>query len=392
MAVTASVAIRNKIPVPAASPLARIEAWFASRGWKPFDFQREVWEAYRNGESGLIHAATGTGKTYAAGSGPSSNGWMGTEKVIRRCAFSGLLPSVLSSPTPSNLCALPCVDLDIPWRWSPAPEIPALCPCQAGQSAFPRPRHHTRKPCSASRTPRGRSSSATCTSIIVDEWHELMGSKRGVLTELLNWPDYGAGIPRVRTWGLSATLGNLETAMATLLGTTRPMPESSAEWCQSRSCIDSLLPAHMDRFPWAGHLGVNMLPQVLAAIEEGRDHSRLHQHPLANAKSGTRPFWTPAPIGPAPSRSTTALSNAKFATGWKMVCAPELFAASSAPPVWTSASTSTPSIASSRSAARKVSPVCLQRAGRSGHRPGRPQPHHLRAHPRFRTRGSRGRP
>ena len=44
--------------------------WFASRGWSPFEFQREVWDAYRAGESGLIHAATGTGKTLAAWGGP----------------------------------------------------------------------------------------------------------------------------------------------------------------------------------------------------------------------------------------------------------------------------------------------------------------------------------
>jgi len=47
-----------------------IDAWFTSRGWTPFAFQREVWEAYARGESGLIHAATGTGKTYAAWLGP----------------------------------------------------------------------------------------------------------------------------------------------------------------------------------------------------------------------------------------------------------------------------------------------------------------------------------
>src|SRR5688572_5575127 len=44
--------------------------WFASRGWAPFQFQREVWDAYLAGESGLIHAATGTGKTLAAWGGP----------------------------------------------------------------------------------------------------------------------------------------------------------------------------------------------------------------------------------------------------------------------------------------------------------------------------------
>jgi len=54
-----------------------IERWFASRGWTPFDFQREVWDAYRAGESGLVHAATGTGKTLAAWGGPLLE-WMGS--------------------------------------------------------------------------------------------------------------------------------------------------------------------------------------------------------------------------------------------------------------------------------------------------------------------------
>ncbi len=42
-----------------------VEGWFAGRGWRPFAFQREVWEAYAAGDSGLVHAETGTGKTYA---------------------------------------------------------------------------------------------------------------------------------------------------------------------------------------------------------------------------------------------------------------------------------------------------------------------------------------
>lgn len=46
--------------------LARIETWFASRGWAPLTFQRQAWQAYLAGESGLMHAPTGTGKTLAA--------------------------------------------------------------------------------------------------------------------------------------------------------------------------------------------------------------------------------------------------------------------------------------------------------------------------------------
>ena len=47
-------------------PAFSAEKWFASRGWTPHAFQREAWTRFRNGESGLIHVPTGSGKTYAA--------------------------------------------------------------------------------------------------------------------------------------------------------------------------------------------------------------------------------------------------------------------------------------------------------------------------------------
>jgi len=51
---------RSKTAVKAA-----LDAWFEARGWKPFKFQREVWKAVAAGHSGLLHATTGAGKTYA---------------------------------------------------------------------------------------------------------------------------------------------------------------------------------------------------------------------------------------------------------------------------------------------------------------------------------------
>src|SRR5215217_1925611 len=63
-------AAARRLASPDPDPLAPAARWFAGRGWEPFAFQREVWEAYLAGESGLIHAATGTGKTYAAWMGP----------------------------------------------------------------------------------------------------------------------------------------------------------------------------------------------------------------------------------------------------------------------------------------------------------------------------------
>lgn len=47
-------------------PVEKAEAWFRARGWEAHDFQREVWRAQLDGESGLLVVPTGSGKTYAA--------------------------------------------------------------------------------------------------------------------------------------------------------------------------------------------------------------------------------------------------------------------------------------------------------------------------------------
>jgi ATP-dependent Lhr-like helicase len=101
--------------------------------------------------------------------------------------------------------------------------------------------------------------------VVVDEWHELLGSKRGVQTELA-LARLRRLSPELMTWGLSATLGNTEEAAAVLAPTSDPVivrGESGKE-----IAIDSLLPPAADRFPWAGHMGSTMVPLVVQAIDE----------------------------------------------------------------------------------------------------------------------------
>ncbi len=104
-------------------------------------------------------------------------------------------------------------------------------------------------------------------AVIVDEWHELMGSKRGVQLELC-LAHLRALNPGLRTWGLSATLGNLDEALAVLLGGGSgrmihgPAPREIT--------IESVVPPTIERFPWAGHLGTRLLGPVLEAIERAQ--------------------------------------------------------------------------------------------------------------------------
>jgi ATP-dependent Lhr-like helicase len=104
--------------------------------------------------------------------------------------------------------------------------------------------------------------------VIVDEWHELMGTKRGIQTELvlarlrkLN--------PTLRTWGVSATLGNLDEAMESLVGVE---PVGSTRIVQGykkkRLKLESIVPTKIERFPWSGHIGTKMVPQVAERLEQ----------------------------------------------------------------------------------------------------------------------------
>jgi ATP-dependent Lhr-like helicase len=261
---------------PAADPLAPAEAWFAARGWEPFAFQREVWRAFLAGESGLIHAATGTGKTYAAWLGAVLE-WLATNPdpslkdkapPLRVLWITPL--RALAADTEEALRA-PLNDLGLPWT---------LESRTGDTSAAVRSRQRTRLPTALVTTPESlalllsrddaRGLFGELQAVVIDEWHELMGTKRGVLAEL-ELARLRAWRPGLRTWGLSATIGNLEDALDALLGTApdRPRGRTVRGHVPKEVVVDALIPPTIQRFPWAGHLGTQMLPQVVEAIEEG---------------------------------------------------------------------------------------------------------------------------
>ena len=258
--------------------LSRVADWFASRGWTPFPFQREVWEAYLAGESGLVHAATGTGKTYAAWIGPLLE-WLAEQGTGDRLQGTGtnapplrvlwITPlRALAADTAEALRA-PLDELGIPWT---------LETRTGDTSAATRARQRRRLPTALVTTPESLSlllARADAPSlfndlrmVVVDEWHELLGTKRGVQTELAlarlrGWR------PELRTWGLSATLGNLPDALDALLGVggQRPRGRIIQGLVPKQIRIDALIPPTIERFPWAGHLGTRMLPQVLEVLD-----------------------------------------------------------------------------------------------------------------------------
>jgi ATP-dependent Lhr-like helicase len=236
------------------------DSWFAARCWQPFAFQREVWAAMAGGRSGLLHANTGSGKTYAV--------WFGALARAREGAgLQVLWITPMRALASDTALALRQPLADVMPSWSVGQRTGDTPPGE-------RAKQDRRMPAALVTTPesltlmltreRAAQDLAGVHTVIVDEWHELIGNKRGVqvqlaLARLKRWN------PRLVTWGLSATLGNLGDAMATLCG------DDDAQLVQGRVdkaiVIDTLLPKDPGRFSWGGHLGAQMQQPVVEEIE-----------------------------------------------------------------------------------------------------------------------------
>ncbi len=207
-----------------------------------------------------------------------------------------------------------------------------------------------------------------CQAIIVDEWHELLGNKRGVQTQLAlarlrRWR------PQAPIWGLSATLGDLDHALRALLGPNRDGVLVRGR-LDKRILIDTLLPASAERIPWGGHLGLAMLSHVVAEIDSSastlvftntRSQAEIWYKELISA----RPDWAGivALHHASLERSTRDWVENGLKTGAlkAVVCTSSLDLGVDFLPV-----ERVLQIGSPKGVAR-----LLQRAGRSGHAPGR---------------------
>lgn len=244
---------------------AKIRDWYKANGWTQFQFQRDTWQAYARGESGLIHSPTGSGKSLAAWLGPLA-------KAIESGAISSGLQVLwitplraLANDTQKNLHAAADA-LGLTWQV----EIRT-----GDTSSSVRTRQRKKPPQALITTPESLSLLlsyadagkffSSLHTVVVDEWHELIGSKRGVQLELCLAHLRGMHA-HLQTWGLSATLGNINDAMQTLLGADAKGTLIEGKR-QKKTIIKSVLPKSMDKFPWAGHLGLTLLSDVVAALE-----------------------------------------------------------------------------------------------------------------------------
>lgn len=254
-----------------ADQVARAADWLQAQGWQPLPLQRRCWRAIAAGCSGLLHAGTGAGKTYAVWLGLLARHAAASPPAAHGLRLLWITPlRALAADTAAALQA-PLATLAPGWR---------LGVRTGDTAASERARQRRRWPQALVITPENLCLLLAhaeapqwlgqVQAVVVDEWHELLGSKRGVqvqlaLARLRRWQ------PALQVWGLSATLANLDEALAALVGPAHAHRAVLVQESQPRAVqIDTLLPPQVERLAWAGHLGAAMAAAVAAELDDCR--------------------------------------------------------------------------------------------------------------------------
>lgn len=251
-----------------------IIAWLKADKKKPFDFQKETWQYYNDGYSGLVNAPTGFGKTFSV--------------------FLAVVIQHLNSPTPKKGVQLiwitplrslakdlaramteVLIALDIDWHVGVRNGDTSAADKQKQKKKMPEVLLITPESLHLLLAQKGTSTifkQLKC--IVADEWHELLGSKRGVLVELAvsrikglqNTPDAS----KVCVWGISATIGNIEEALDVIVPEPNVKKTIVRANLEKKIVIKSILPESVEVLPWAGHLGLKLAHQLLPIIHQSK--------------------------------------------------------------------------------------------------------------------------
>jgi ATP-dependent helicase Lhr and Lhr-like helicase len=348
------------------------EHWFAARHWEVYDFQKQAWKALREGRSGLVNAPTGCGKTYSL-----------LVPIAERILSKGLekgITAIWITPIRALAQEIAQSAIDIERELIPGFKVAV----RTGDTvASERARQKKSQPHLLITTPESLHLILATANyeellkdldiVVADEWHELLGSKRGVQVELalsrLKALSKAQG-KKLQVWGISATIGNLEEALEVLQG---PVDYPEAVIVRSvlskETAIITIIPDVVEKFPRAGHLGIALIDQVLPIIQASattllftntRSQAEIWYQQLLE-KAPELAGWIALHHGSLDKQVRQWVEDALHEGTLKaVVCTSSLDLGVDFRPVETVIQ-----IGSPKGVAR-----FLQRAGRSGHRPG----------------------
>lgn len=248
--------------------------WFRERGWTPFGFQLEAWESYLSGYHGLVNAPTGSGKTYSLMVGIALE-FIQKNPDYKKRKNNGLqaiwITPIRALSKEIELSALRLIEgLELPWKVGVRSGDTKLSDRQKQKSRPPEILITTPESLHLLLASKGYHDYFKDLKILVaDEWHELMGSKRGVQVELA-LSRLKSIAPALRVWGISATIGNMDQALEALLGSSMKREQFKVIRADIRKKVEivSVLPDSVERMPWAGHLGIHLLEKVVNIVKQ----------------------------------------------------------------------------------------------------------------------------
>jgi len=245
-----------------------ITAFFSGRNWAPFQFQLDAWSAFRAGKSGIVNAPTGTGKTFSL--------WGGIlDEALSTNRYDGLQGIKLLWVTPLRALA---TDLANSFRQTlEEVGLEWQVEVRSGDtSSSVKQRQKKQLPDILITTPESLSlllsyeetqkRFESLSLAVVDEQHDLMSTKRGTQVELA-LARLRLLAPGLRVWGLSATIGNLSTALDVVVPSGNGVVVTQK--VEKKIDVETLIPRSIERFPWAGHIGLKLLPEVIQRIQDG---------------------------------------------------------------------------------------------------------------------------
>lgn len=253
------------------------ENWFQEQDWKPFKFQKDTWKAFLQGKNGLLNAPTGSGKTYALWFPIVLNYIKNNPdyKTKHKKGLKAIWITPLRALSQEIKQSAERITLDLGTQMTVG--------IKSGDTTTKeRAKQKKQMPDLLITTPESlqlllaskgyEKIFKDCSAIVVDEWHEILGTKRGVQMELALSRLKNVS-PQLRIWGISATIGNLEQARDVLLGIESKTLENSVlikAKINKKITVKSIIPKKMETFPWRGHLGLHLLEDVIPIINNSK--------------------------------------------------------------------------------------------------------------------------
>lgn len=251
--------------------------WFHQQGWEPFPFQTQTWTAFLQGKNGLLNAPTGSGKTYAL--------WL---PIVLNYIKNHPDYKTKHTPGLKAIWITPLRSLSVEIKQAAERVVHDLetkmtVGIRSGDtSAGERAKQKGKMPDLLVTTPESlQLLLATkgydkifdkCEAIVIDEWHELLGTKRGVQTELA-LSRLKKIAPNMRIWGISATIGNLQQAQEVLLGVDSEAYHNSVlikAVIHKKIKVISIIPDKMETYPWRGHMGLHLIDEVAKIVKASK--------------------------------------------------------------------------------------------------------------------------